>query len=170
VLKLYKIVLRFLENNTGNGNKAEGDSSSHNDDYNNKHNGGNGGNGSNVNYYNNNNNRKMFLNFLKNFIKLPLFAVSFAVIVFSKLKRILYYNNIIFKTKNSNIFTVSVGNINMGGSGKTPLSYSVASYLYNYGLKPCIVSRGYGAKLKKKSISQAGNLTINNCSPMKHCF
>jgi hypothetical protein len=153
VLKLYKIVLRFLENNTGNGNKDEGNSSSYNDDYN-----------------NNNNNRKIFLNFLKNFIKLPLFAVSFAVIVFSKFKRILYSNNIIFKTKNSNIFTISVGNINMGGSGKTPLSYSIASYLYNYGLKPCIVSRGYGAKLKKKSISQAGNLTINNCSPMKHCF
>ena len=168
MLKLYKIVLRFLENNTGNGNKVEGDSSSYNDDYNNKYNGGNGGNCSNVNY--NNNNRKIFLNFLKNFIKLPLFAVSFAIIVFSKLKRILYYNNIIFKTKNPNIFTISVGNINMGGSGKTPLSYSIASYLYNYGLKPCIISRGYGAKLKKKSISQAGNLTINNCSPMKHCF
>ncbi|MHB1679406.1 MAG: tetraacyldisaccharide 4'-kinase [bacterium] len=164
MLKLYKIVLRFLENNTGNGNKGEGDSSSDNGDYNNKHNDSNG---------NNNNNRmKSFLNILKNFIKLPLFAVSSAVIVFSKLKRILYSKNIIFKTKNPNIFTISVGNINMGGSGKTPLSYSIASYLYNYGLKPCIVSRGYGAKLKKKSISQAGNgnLIINSCSPMKHCF
>ncbi len=164
MLKLYKIVLIFLENNIGN--KVDS-SSSDNIGYNNKDGSGNDGSGN-----NNNNRTKSFLNIFKYFIKLPLFVVSFAVIIFSKLKRILYYKNIIFKTKNPNIFTISIGNINMGGSGKTPLSYSIASYLYNYGLKPCIVSRGYGAKLKKKFISLAGNwnLIINDCYPMKHCF
>ncbi len=110
------------------------------------------------------------LNFIKNTLKLPLIIISYFVIIFTKVKRILYFKNFILKANNPGIFTISIGNINMGGSGKTPLSYSIASYLHDYGLKPCIVSRGYGAKLKKKSISLDGNLTINICSPMKHCF
>ncbi|MHB8282725.1 MAG: tetraacyldisaccharide 4'-kinase [bacterium] len=112
------------------------------------------------------------LNFIKNILKFPLIIISYFVIIFTKVKRSLYSKNFILKANNPGIFTISVGNVNMGGSGKTPLSYSIASYLYNYGLKPCIVSRGYGAKLKKKSISQAGNgnLIINDCYPTKHCF
>ncbi|MHB1664006.1 MAG: tetraacyldisaccharide 4'-kinase [bacterium] len=112
------------------------------------------------------------LNFIKNILKFPLIIISYFIIIFTKVKRSLYSKNFILKANNPGIFTISVGNVNMGGSGKTPLSYSIASYLYNYGLKPCIVSRGYGAKLKKKSISQAGSgsLVINYCYPTKHCF
>ncbi|MHB1694433.1 MAG: tetraacyldisaccharide 4'-kinase, partial [bacterium] len=89
------------------------------------------------------------LNFIKNILKFPLIIISYFIIIFTKVKRSLYSKNFILKANNPGIFTISVGNVNMGGSGKTPLSYSIASYLYNYGLKPCIVSRGYGAKLKK---------------------
>ncbi len=110
------------------------------------------------------------LNFIKNILKLPLFIISYIVIVFTKIKRFMYANNILFKSKDPGIFTVSIGNINMGGSGKTPLVYSLASYLYNKGFKPCIVSRGYGANLKKKSILPDGNTTINIYSPTKPSF
>jgi tetraacyldisaccharide-1-P 4'-kinase len=40
----------------------------------------------------------------------------------------------------------------MGGSGKTPFSFALAEYLHGLGLKPCIISRGYKGRLKKKFI------------------
>jgi tetraacyldisaccharide-1-P 4'-kinase len=110
------------------------------------------------------------MNLIKNILKLPLLLISYIVIIFTKIKRFMYANNILLRSKDSGIFTVSIGNINMGGSGKTPLVYSLASYLYNEGFKPCIVSRGYGANLKKKSILPDGNMTINICFPMKPSF
>jgi tetraacyldisaccharide 4'-kinase len=38
---------------------------------------------------------------------------------------------------------IVVGNINIGGTGKTPLVIAIARYLKNSGYKPGIVSRGY---------------------------
>ncbi len=93
-------------------------------------------------------NREWFGNFLKFCAKLPLIILSFAVITFSKIKRVA--GNI--KAKEPGLFTISFGNINMGGSGKTPFSYSLAEYLYEKELKPCIITRGYKGRLKKKSI------------------
>ena len=101
---------------------------------------------------------KHILNFLTNrkgkgglfkfFIKLPLILLSFAVILFSKIKRGVSGA----KAKNPGIFTLSFGNINLGGSGKTPFAYSLAQYLYEKELKPCIITRGYKGRLKKKSM------------------
>ncbi len=101
---------------------------------------------------------KYILNFLTNkkrrgglfkfFAKLPLILLSFSVILFSKIKRGLGGA----KAKDPGIFTISFGNINLGGSGKTPFSYTSAEYLYRLGLKPCIITRGYKGRLKKKSM------------------
>lgn len=44
---------------------------------------------------------------------------------------------------------VVVGNITVGGTGKTPLVLWLAGFLEGCGLKPGIVSRGYGAKTGK---------------------
>ena len=41
---------------------------------------------------------------------------------------------------------IVVGNISMGGTGKTPLVKFIATELINRGLKPGLVSRGYGGK------------------------
>ena len=41
---------------------------------------------------------------------------------------------------------VVVGNISMGGTGKTPLVKFIATELSNRGFKPGLVSRGYGGK------------------------
>jgi tetraacyldisaccharide 4'-kinase len=41
---------------------------------------------------------------------------------------------------------IVVGNIAIGGTGKTPLLIAMAKYLQNAGYHPGIISRGYGAK------------------------
>jgi tetraacyldisaccharide 4'-kinase len=43
---------------------------------------------------------------------------------------------------------VSIGNITAGGNGKTPLCLFVADALRQRGLRPAIVSRGYGGKTR----------------------
>ncbi len=39
---------------------------------------------------------------------------------------------------------ISIGNLSVGGTGKTPLVIRVAQILIARGLKPCILTRGYG--------------------------
>lgn len=46
---------------------------------------------------------------------------------------------------------ISVGNITMGGTGKTPIVEYIALYLKNKGKKIAILSRGYGSKKKKRN-------------------
>ncbi len=45
-----------------------------------------------------------------------------------------------------NIPVIIVGNISVGGTGKTPVVIAIAQYLQSMGLKPAIISRGYGGK------------------------
>ncbi len=106
-----------------------------------------------------NNNRDGFRLF-KFILKLPLLLTSYAVILFAKTKRALYSRSFIFKTKEPGMFTISIGNINLGGAGKTPFSYTIAEYLYGLDLKPCIISRGYKGRLKKKPILPVGNMSL----------
>ncbi len=41
---------------------------------------------------------------------------------------------------------ISVGNLTLGGTGKTPLVRWIAQWLLDHGICPAIVSRGYGAR------------------------
>jgi tetraacyldisaccharide 4'-kinase len=43
---------------------------------------------------------------------------------------------------------IVVGNLTVGGTGKTPLVAWLAGYLRQKGLQPCIVARGYGGKAR----------------------
>ncbi len=52
----------------------------------------------------------------------------------------------------SQIPIVCIGNIVLGGAGKTPLVASLASKLQEAGFKPGIVSRGFGGKVKSLPI------------------
>ena len=64
------------------------------------------------------------------------------------------------KVWNSGVPIVVVGNITMGGTGKTPLVKHIASELKERGYKPGLVSRGYGGKF-------SGTLEVNKETTFK---
>lgn len=54
----------------------------------------------------------------------------------------------IFKSKVVPVKVVSVGNLTVGGSGKTPMVIYLTAMLKKYDKKPGVLSRGYGRKTK----------------------
>ena len=69
--------------------------------------------------------------------------VSWVFLVIVSLRRFLYKSKII-KSIKLPVPVLIVGNISVGGTGKTPLVIWIANYLKDAGYKPGIVSRGYG--------------------------
>ena len=53
------------------------------------------------------------------------------------------------ETHKSEVPVIVVGNLTIGGTGKTPLVKYIASELLSLGYKPGLVSRGYGGKFKE---------------------
>jgi tetraacyldisaccharide 4'-kinase len=66
----------------------------------------------------------------------------FRLAVFTR--RALYWMRLL-KSEHPGIPVIVVGNITVGGSGKTPLVLWIAQFLQASGWSPAIVSRGYGA-------------------------
>ena len=52
------------------------------------------------------------------------------------------------KTKFAPVPIIIVGNIRVGGTGKTPIVIALAEQLFQLGWKPGIISRGYGSSLQ----------------------
>lgn len=69
------------------------------------------------------------------------FSLIYRFIVFI---RRFYYRVGIFKVHRLAVPVIVVGNITVGGTGKTPFVIWLANYLKTQGYKPGIVSRGYG--------------------------
>ncbi len=59
-----------------------------------------------------------------------------------------FYDKGYLKTKELACKVISVGNITVGGSGKTPMTLFLAKYFLDKGLKPVILSRGYKGNIK----------------------
>jgi tetraacyldisaccharide 4'-kinase len=72
---------------------------------------------------------------------LPLSAIFF---VLSHARR-LWFTKISLAKKNNSIPVIVIGNINVGGTGKTPLTCQLVSLLNQQGLQVGIISRGYGS-------------------------
>lgn len=77
-----------------------------------------------------------------NYLLMPL-SWLFASIV--KLRRWLYSRGI-FKVHQFPVPVIVVGNITVGGTGKSPCIKALSSYLIGHGYKPGIVSRGAGGQ------------------------
>lgn len=70
-------------------------------------------------------------------------SLVFRAVVF--LRRLLYRLRIL-RSEHPGIPVIVVGNLTVGGSGKTPLVLWIAQLLKSNGWSPAIVSRGYGSK------------------------
>tara|TARA_R110001592_G_scaffold291131_1_gene560384 strand:+ start:18897 stop:19913 length:1017 start_codon:yes stop_codon:yes gene_type:complete len=73
----------------------------------------------------------------------PLSLIYYAVISIRKF----FYRLGLFKVHSVKVPVVVVGNITVGGTGKSPLVCHLVESLREKGFNPGIVSRGYGAKL-----------------------
>jgi tetraacyldisaccharide 4'-kinase len=58
--------------------------------------------------------------------------------------------------------TISVGNITMGGTGKTPLVAYISKILADSGKKVCILSRGYGRESTGRILVSDGESVLSN--------
>lgn len=81
------------------------------------------------------------MKFLK--IILAPFVLLYRLII---LIRNLFFDKAVFKSEKVNAKVISVGNITVGGSGKTPLVIYVTNLLKSSGYKVGVLSRGYGRR------------------------
>ncbi|MDG2060831.1 MAG: lipid A export permease/ATP-binding protein MsbA [SAR86 cluster bacterium] len=77
-----------------------------------------------------------------------LWPLSLITRTISKYRRNLFKKNI-NKIYKSHVPVIVVGNISLGGTGKTSMVISLANTLKSIGYKPGIISRGYGGRSKK---------------------
>ena len=85
-------------------------------------------------------------------IKYLLYPISwlFAIIVYIRNK---LYDWSILPSINSKLPIISVGNIQVGGTGKTPFVIALAKKLIENNTKPLVVTRGYKRTTKHQIIS-----------------
>jgi tetraacyldisaccharide 4'-kinase len=63
----------------------------------------------------------------------------------------------IFRSASFNVPVISIGNLTMGGTGKTPMVLYIAGFLKRHGYQPAVISRGYGGATKERiNIVSAG--------------
>jgi len=65
-----------------------------------------------------------------------------------KLRRT-FYKKSVLKSKKLSCPVISIGNITVGGTGKTPMAIYVANVIRDLGYKVAIISRGYKGKAEK---------------------
>jgi tetraacyldisaccharide 4'-kinase len=87
---------------------------------------------------------------LLGFTLLPLSLLFGAVV---SVRRALYRSGI-KKTYHAPVPVIVVGNITVGGTGKTPLVIWLTNFLQAQGFKPGVISRGYGGDGKLKLVDQ----------------
>ncbi len=93
-------------------------------------------------------------------IHLLLLPVSWLFGALAALRRLLYCGHILSSHKLP-VPVIVVGNISIGGTGKTPLTLSLAEQLIQHGRHPLIISRGYGgtAQLQQVTINSSAAQT-----------
>lgn len=92
----------------------------------------------------------------------PFVPVYAAVVSF----RNFLFDKGIFKSRKADAKVISVGNLTVGGSGKTPLVLYISSLLQKNRRKVGVLSRGYGRKTKGYLLVSDGNeikSSVENC-------
>ncbi|HOV16030.1 MAG TPA: tetraacyldisaccharide 4'-kinase [Candidatus Cloacimonadota bacterium] len=86
--------------------------------------------------------------FRRSIISRLLYPVSLLFKLIVSLRRKLYSK--IFHSYKPSIFTISIGNITVGGSGKTPFTIYLAEILAKKGIRTAVSARGYKSVLENK--------------------
>jgi tetraacyldisaccharide 4'-kinase len=73
--------------------------------------------------------------------------------------RALGYRSGFLKTKKLPCQVISIGNITVGGTGKTPMTIYLAEMLHRFGFKPVVISRGYKGEGEKR-----GGIVSDGCT------
>ena len=100
-------------------------------------------------------------------LKKPLFwsknnnLFSFLLFPFSLLIQLLYFfKNIFLKTKKISIPVICVGNIYIGGTGKTPLSIEIVRILKKFNLAPVLIKKFYKDQIDEINLINSKNIEI----------
>ncbi len=85
------------------------------------------------------------------YLKIPVYIFSPLILMYTAIiyLRNRLYDWSIFKTCISPLPTISVGNIQIGGTGKTPMVEYLAGKLKEKSVKPAIITRGYRRRMNK---------------------
>ena len=89
-------------------------------------------------------------------LHLILLPVSLLFRMLIALRHLLYRSRILPSEKLA-IPTIVVGNISVGGTGKTPFTLALAQHLSNHGWHPLIISRGYGGTAQQPQHVEASS-------------
>ncbi|MFQ5456317.1 MAG: tetraacyldisaccharide 4'-kinase [Nitrospirota bacterium] len=106
------------------------------------------------------NEKELFWNILLS----PLFLLSLIYLRLLHLRLFLYRRGIFFKTKELRSKVLSVGNLTLGGTGKTPIVIYLAEQLHNKGKRVGIISRGYKGKEKRVVLISDGKGVLSDPS------
>ena len=100
-------------------------------------------------------------------LKKPLFwsknnnLFSFLLFPFSLLIQLLFFfKNIFLKTKKISIPVICVGNIYLGGTGKTPLSIEIVRILKKFNMAPVLVKKFYTDQFDEIDLINSKNIEI----------
>ena len=74
--------------------------------------------------------------------------------------RLRAYSGGLFKRKSLPGFVVSIGNLTVGGTGKTPAVIMLAKWALNEGFRVALLSRGYGGRYRKKVLEVSDGNSI----------
>ncbi len=84
----------------------------------------------------------------------PLYSIAMRI-------REYLYQKDVFSSTSFEVPVISIGNLTMGGTGKTPMVQYLAKFLQKNGLQPAIISRGYGGSTKERvNIVSAGGKAL----------
>ena len=89
-------------------------------------------------------------------LHLALWPLSLLFAVVASARRLLYRSGLVSTTR-LQVPVVIVGNISVGGTGKTPCVIWLARWLLDHGCKPGIVTRGYGGSARDPMRAAAGS-------------
>ena len=100
-------------------------------------------------------------------LKKPLFwsknnnLFSFILFPFSLLIQLLFFfKNIFLKTKKISIPVICVGNIYLGGTGKTPLSIEIVRILKKFNIAPVLIKKFYKDQIDEINLINSKNIEI----------